>query len=346
MIYYNEFNPESAAMIKQFMLDGLIPLGNVDTRPIQEIDPDELKRYTQCHFFAGIAGWTFALQLANWPTDRPVWTGSCPCQPFSSAGRQKGKTDERHLWPVWFGLIKECKPATIYGEQVSSAVAHGWLDDVYEGLESEGYAVGSVVLPASSVGAPHKRDRLWFVAHCTEQGLEGAAGESLQRGGLRSSERSTMGDTQLHGHAAPEELRSNEATGNKRREERKDFSREPSGASSARNVPSVQGRVSGEREGPGDVADTKCKRPSGQGELRQPLYPTENRKGEASRIDNASAGDWENGVWIDCPDGKQRLIESSIPLLADGFPYRKPILHALGNAIVPQVAAEVIKVSM
>ena len=338
MIYYNEFNPESAAMIKQFMLDGLIPLGNVDTRPIQEIDPDELKRYTQCHFFAGIAGWTFALQLANWSTDRPVWTGSCPCQPFSSAGRQKGKTDERHLWPVWFGLIKECKPATIYGEQVSSAVAHGWLDDVYEGLESEGYAVGSVVLPASSVGAPHKRDRLWFVAHCTEQGLEGAAGESLQRGGLRSSERSTMGDTQLHGHAAPEELRSNEATGNKRREERKDFSREPSGASSARNVPSVQGRVSGEREDPGDVADTNSK-----GLQRHRGYEQQHDT-QGRQVQNGHP--WENGVWIDCPDGKQRLIESSIPLLADGFPYRKPILHAIGNAILPQLGAEIIKATM
>lgn len=81
-------------------------------------------------------GWAIALALAGWPEDREVWTGSCPCQPFSSAGRQKGKSDERHLWPVWFELIKAVQPATIYGEQVASAIGHGWLDEVAEDLES------------------------------------------------------------------------------------------------------------------------------------------------------------------------------------------------------------------
>lgn len=170
-IYYNEFNPESAAILRELMKENIIPYGDVDERSIIEVNQDEIRNYTQCHFFAGIGGWPIALRLAGWPDDRPVWTGSCPCQPFSSAGKQKGKTDERHLFPIWLGLIAECRPATIFAEQVSSAIAHGWLDDVYQGLETEGYAVGAAVLPACSVGSPHRRDRLFFVANSTSSGF-------------------------------------------------------------------------------------------------------------------------------------------------------------------------------
>lgn len=113
MNYYNEFDPYAAQWLRNLIYNGLIPAGDVDERSIAEVKADELKRYTQCHFFAGLGGWPYALQLAGWPTDRPVWTGSCPCQPFSSAGRQKGKADDRHLWPVWFELIKEAQPAII-----------------------------------------------------------------------------------------------------------------------------------------------------------------------------------------------------------------------------------------
>ena len=180
-VYYNEFDKKKCAALKELMADGHISTGDIDDRPIQEVKPDELKGYTRCHFFAGIGLWDYALELAGWPTDRPVWTGSCPCQPFSSAGRQKGKADDRHLWPYWQRLIEECRPATVFGEQVASAVAHGWLDDVYQGLEAKGYAVGSAVLPACSVGAPHKRDRLWFVGHTEHDG-------SLADAKLRSHE--------------------------------------------------------------------------------------------------------------------------------------------------------------
>lgn len=162
-IYYNEFNKDKCKAMALLMAEGIIPPGDIDDRPIQEVTENDVKGYTQCHFFAGWGGWAYALGLAGWPDGRPVWTGICPCQPFSSAGRQKGKADERHLWPEWLRLIRECGPSVCFGEQVESATAHGWLDDVYQGLESEGYAVGSAVLPACSVGAPHRRDRLWFV---------------------------------------------------------------------------------------------------------------------------------------------------------------------------------------
>ena len=112
----------------------------------------------------GIGGWSFALRLAGWPDDRPVWTGTCPCQPFTAAGAGKAADDERHLWPAWFSLIGECRPAIVFGEQVEAAIGWGWLDAVFADLEAEGYACGAAVLPACSVGAPHIRQRFWFVA--------------------------------------------------------------------------------------------------------------------------------------------------------------------------------------
>ena len=114
-----------------------------------------------CHFFAGIGVWSYALRLAGWPDNRPVWTGSCPCQPFSSAGKGAGFTDERHLWPEFFRLIRECRPATVFGEQVASKDGLAWLDLVQNSLESAGYACGALDTCAAGVGAPHIRQRLY-----------------------------------------------------------------------------------------------------------------------------------------------------------------------------------------
>ena len=164
MNFYNEWDGFAADWLESLIEDGLIPNGVVDRRSITDIDPKELNEFTQCHFFAGIGGWSRALELAGWSPDRPVWTGSPPCQSFSTAGKGKGKDDERHLWPVFFNLIRECQPPTVFGEQVAAAIRHGWLDDLQNDFEKEGYAAGAVVLPAGSIGAPHKRERLFFVA--------------------------------------------------------------------------------------------------------------------------------------------------------------------------------------
>ena len=162
--YYNEIDPFAADWLRALIAAGALPQGEVDTRSVAEVAPEDVQGFRQCHFFAGIGGWAYALQLAEWPADRPVWTGSCPCQPFSSAGKQRGVADPRHLWPAWFRLIAQCRPPVIFGEQVEAAVAHGWLDLVYADLEGEGYAVGAAGLPAAGVGAPHLRGRVWFVA--------------------------------------------------------------------------------------------------------------------------------------------------------------------------------------
>ena len=124
--YYNEHEPYAAQWLRNLIAAGHIVPGNVDARDIQDVTPDDLAGYTQCHFFAGVGGWSYALRLAGWPDDRPVWTGSCPCQPFSAAGNRAGTDDPRHLWPAWFRLIRECRPVTAIGEQVAIAITHGW----------------------------------------------------------------------------------------------------------------------------------------------------------------------------------------------------------------------------
>ena len=242
--YYNEIKPEAAHMLRQLIKDKIIAEGEVDERSITEIKPEEIKHFTQRHFFAGIGGWSVALKLSGWPDDRAVDTGSCPCQPFSNAGNQKGKDDARHLWPAWYSIIEKCRPSRIYGEQVASAIAHGWLDGVYDDLEKEGYAVGSAILPACSIGSPHQRGRLWFVA---------------------------------------------------------------------------------------DSDSERYKKPKGRKEKRE-----ENGGGFFER----------DMQWIECPDKKRRPIKPGVCLLANGVQHRAPIIHAYGNAIVPQVAAEFIKATM
>lgn len=162
--YYNEIDPYCAQWLRNLITAGHIAPGDVDTRSIVDVRADDLKGYDQCHFFAGIGGWSLALRLAGWDDARPAWTGSCPCQPFSAAGKGQAADDERHLAPAWLSLIAESRPAIVFGEQVEAAIGWGWLDFVFNALEAEGYACGAAVLPACGVGAPHIRQRVYFVA--------------------------------------------------------------------------------------------------------------------------------------------------------------------------------------
>lgn len=317
--FYNEIDPFAAQWLRNLISAGHIAPGVVDTRSISEIAPDELRQYTQCHFFAGIGVWSHALRLAEWPDSRPVWTGSCPCQPFSVAGRNAGVRDERHLWPHWFHLIEQCRPAVVFGEQVEAAIGHGWLDLVQADLEGCGYAVGHAGIPAAGVGAPHIRQRLWFVAH------------------------PQCGTAERWGHDLGAEARSVESEARQRQRVRADSGAgELAGALAHHHHQGLEGRGAVRQRavecsaGPSGVvvgladADAQHQRSA---DYRARAGNTA-REGEDSN--------WANAEWISCRDGKARPTQPGLFPLAHGATGRVGRLRAYGNAIVPQAAAEVI----
>ncbi|MFU0873859.1 DNA cytosine methyltransferase [Kluyvera sichuanensis] len=177
--YYNEIDPFAAQWLRNLIAGGHIAPGEVDERSIEDVTPDDLRGFTQCHFFAGIGVWSHSLRLAGWPDDKPVWTGSCPCQPFSAAGKGDGFADERHLWPAFFHLISECGPQHVFGEQVAAGNANVWFDLVQADLEGMDYAFGIVPFTSASIGAPHIRERAYWVAQSCSQ-YEPAAGNKAR----------------------------------------------------------------------------------------------------------------------------------------------------------------------
>jgi DNA (cytosine-5)-methyltransferase 1 len=191
--YYNEHDRFAAEWLRNLIKAGLIADGEVDERSIEQVEPADLKGFIQCHFFAGIGGWPYALKLSNWPDSRPVWTGSPPCQPYSAAGKALRQSDERDLWPSLYRLVAKCNPPILFGEQVDEAVAAGWLDDVFSDLESAAYSCASAILPAYAIGAAHERQRIFFVAESDSL--------RLQRGFERMQEDSGQGN--IHAQVFP-----------------------------------------------------------------------------------------------------------------------------------------------
>ena len=170
--YYNEIEPYAAQWLRNLEGAGHIAAGTIDHRDIRDVTPEDIG-HGQAHFFAGIGAWSHALRLAGVPDNANIWTGSAPCQPFSTAGKRQGTDDERHLWPTWYELIKKCRPAIIFGEQVASPDGRRWLDTVRSEMEALGYAFGASDLCAAGVGAPHIRQRLFWVAVASQERLEG-----------------------------------------------------------------------------------------------------------------------------------------------------------------------------
>lgn len=326
--YYNEFDKKAAAWLRELIKQGLIAPGEVDERSIKDVKADEIKEYTQVHFFAGIGGWSLALRLAGVPDDARVWTGSCPCQPFSAAGNRKGQADERHLWPEMFRLVRECGPERVFGEQVESAIGHGWLDGVFADLENEGYACGATVLGAHSVGAPHIRQRLYWVA------------DAGHRNNGRERRSKSSGRSEFSGACCRLEHASGDGR-NKRRTE-----------SIGRGIAS--GCIDG---GMGDTVPRECEREQVPEIKRQNLPDV-----------NGPSGPWSDFLVIPCRDNKARRISTQPgdEPLAYGIPRdmgssesklarmairtartnRTLRLRGYGNAIVPQVAAEFIRASI
>lgn len=327
--YYNEIDPNAAQWLRNLIAAGHIAPGDVDERSIVEVRPDDLRGYEQCHFFAGIGGWSYALRLAGISDDRPVWTGSCPCQPFSTAGKQRGCEDERHLWPTFFRLIRECRPASVFGEQVSGINGLAWIDHVFADLEDEDYAVGAADLPACGAGAHHRRQRLFWVAHAKSK--RGCWRESRPDGTAkpgRSGEIGIMANTNRS-----EQQTRYSVSRTKRQEDvgclgAHGFMADP-------NIKGLEGRSND-----------------------APEY--------ASQRAVRSSSPWDQPEWLTCSDGKSRPTQPGIFPLVDGLSQgvvrggdqsmapdanqsaeaRTMRLKGYGNAIVPQVAAIFITAAM
>lgn len=329
MHFYNEIDEYAADWLDRLVFTGEIPYGVVDRRSIEDIAPDELARYTQCHFFAGIGGWPLALKLAGWPEDRPIWTGSCPCQPFSQAGQGAGFADQRHLWPSWLWLIDKCRPAAVFGEQVASKDVDPWIDLVLTDLEALDYAGGAIAFPSAAVGAPHRRERTYWMGYADNARLEGLRLRHPSEGGqwkgpLRSVAEAGSAVRLANGN----ELRLESVAGLRLRDE--EHHAEPR----SRIVRLADAGLLGQPQ-----RDAVARATGG----RQGPRAAIERLGGAGGPGNPTDGHWRAADWLCGRDGKWRPIEPGTEPLANGVSGRVGRLRAYGNAINPWQAAEFIR---
>lgn len=313
--YYNENDPKAAAWLRELIADGLIAPGTVDDRSITDVQPGDLNGFSQHHFFAGIGGWSYALRLAGWPDDRPVWTASCPCQPFSAAGRQMGNADSRHLFPTFRRLVARCGGPTIFGEQVASNLGREWFARVRVEMATLGYAVSASDLCAAGVGAPHLRQRLYWVAYTDHE----------RRTGIDSLLRTQGGDGRAE--EIPEVAGSSEPL----RLAQPERDAEPGRNSRAEGI---------QRGGFNGLCKEDCgdyERLGDDDEGLQGRWLSGNGRDERAP--------WSASVGVQGSDGKVRRLEPTIQPLADGIPSRVGLIRGAGNAIVPQIAAKFIQAS-
>ena len=351
MNYYNEWDKDAATWLREIIKAGLVPHGDVDERSITEVKAHELTDYNQCHFFAGIGGWPLAFQLAGVDPDENADSGSCPCQPFSGTGKQMGFADPRHLWPAFRRIETRRQPATIYGEQVASALGREWLARVFSDLEIMGYAGAGADLCSAGLGSPNIRQRLYWAGDALCERSFSAA----QRGANCREEGRGTRNGLFAGSGATEQLAN--PAGERLGEARDSGSRETEwtgGGCAVGGVAQSDGRErDGEPDGQGRLCDGS---PAGrqqsdsepesyseshglgyadharrEGRLIRWHGEYERAAGETSVAGPATLGGfWGVADLIYCRDEKWRRIEPGSFPLADGIPSRVgPLLTEL-----------------
>lgn len=168
--FYNDDDPDCCRTLRYQIGIGAMPAGDVIEKSIKDLDPAEFmgRGYQHWHLFAGFGGWGLAVQLAGFPLDVSLVTASWPCQPHSVAGKRAGSADERHLWPEVTRMLRTIEPEWFLGENVPGLRSSGDglnFGGVVGDLAEMGYRVGWASFSASDVGNPHKRERVFFMAH-------------------------------------------------------------------------------------------------------------------------------------------------------------------------------------
>lgn len=350
--YYNEIDHTAAHVLECLIKDGVIAPGVVDRRSIADVEPADVRGFKQAHFFAGGGIWSVAARLAKWDDDRELWTGSCPCQPFSVAGKGAGQDDPRHLWPHFFRLIRACRPPVVVGEQVAGKAGYGWFDGVRSDLEREDYASRAVDIPACAVDAPHIRQRLYWVAM-----VNADSSGRREQGGAISVSSQQPGAQCTSGHAY---LDNAECDG---RGTRRDFDAEHVGdiaraasehggmadadSGGRRRGTEIQERrqeqgAVAERVGGGDMADADGAKP-GRGQFGFQPFGGSDR---GSSPEQECRSFWHDAEWLTGADGKARRSKSGVRLLVDGLSGRVGLIRIGGNAIVAPLAAKVLEALM
>jgi DNA (cytosine-5)-methyltransferase 1 len=256
-----------------------------------------------------------------------ILTGGFPCQPYSSAGKQLGKADERHLFPYMLRCIKEVKPKWVIGENVRGLVSWGGgmvFNEVCDDLEREGYEVQPFLIPAASVGAPHQRQRIWFVAHSNDKGRSGEFREVQKENG-EISERNN--DAKFSNANSFNDASNTISIG------RGENVRITNGESNEFNK-------DGETRNVTNSESKRYKRLHEDGEKN-------NFNGQNTKLWGSASGHNKKNNFINFPtqspicggnDGIPRELDSIT------FPkWRNESIKAYGNAIVPQVAYEIFK---
>ncbi len=243
--------------------------------------------------------------------------GGYPCQPFSTAGKRRGEKDDRHLWPEFNRLVAELRPSWVIGENVAGHISMG-LDDVLSDLEGQGYACRTFVIPACAVGAHHRRDRCWTVAH---------SGDVLQPRKLdtRTNCRTSSGS---EGRDDPE----GQAPYGKR------VRTEPGSSAS------VLAHTSSERQSEtGTFSTRRSKRLAGSSIASANVADTDSVNAQGSTNAQSTERSWP---WVDefssrrdadKHPGRIWLTEPNVGRVAHGVPDRVDRLKGCGNAVVPQI---------
>jgi DNA (cytosine-5)-methyltransferase 1 len=248
-------------------------------------------------------------------TDIGLICGGYPCQPFSVAGKREGQADDRHLWPEFFRLIQEIRPTWVIAENVAGHINMG-LDSVLADLESEGYQQQVFLIPACAVGAYHRRDRVWILAH-SDSGSSASAQQKREYEGAENDSRSS------HDELDAGTIMANAASNGGKRIAG-EFPKENELETSRRQEERVRQFVDAGNGQRNDVADTLHQGlQRGQGTGNPESSRKEREEFLTGRGERSESGNW--------------LPEPPVGRVANGVSGRVDRLKQLGNAVVPQI---------